>query len=88
MPQPGGLAGLFQDAADAALKEPQREAAVVRSGMPHVIVKAGIIQDVPGGSSSIGIAPALAGAAANSSSSGSGSSSISTTWRFGKCCGG
>eukprot|EP00775_Hariotina_reticulata_P005562 gene5562-5799_t len=30
MPQPGGLAGLFQDAADAVLKEPQREAAVAK----------------------------------------------------------
>jgi hypothetical protein len=67
MPQPGGLAGLFVSGADAALKEPQREAAVSISGIPHVIVKAGVIQDVPGGSSSIAVKPA--------SSSGSSSSS-------------
>lgn len=57
MPQPGGLAGLFQDAGDSALREPQREAAVLSTGLPHVIVKTGIIKDVPGGSSSIEVAP-------------------------------
>lgn len=66
MPQPGGLAGLFQNAADTALKDPQREAAVTSSGIPHVIVRAGVIQDVPGGSSSIAVKPA------SLSSSGSG----------------
>lgn len=53
MPQPGGFAALFQDAADAALKEAPREAAVLGSNIPHVVVKAGTIQDMPGGSSSI-----------------------------------
>eukprot|EP00878_Enallax_costatus_P012929 GHUV01013502.1.p1 GENE.GHUV01013502.1~~GHUV01013502.1.p1 ORF type:complete len:266 (+),score=88.18 GHUV01013502.1:1977-2774(+) len=57
MPQPGGFAALFQNPADAALKEAPREAAVRSSSIPHVVVKAGCIQDVPGGSSSINIAP-------------------------------
>ncbi|KAF8070859.1 hypothetical protein HT031_000940 [Scenedesmus sp. PABB004] len=58
MPQPGGLAALFQDAADAGLKDPAREAACLRSAIPHVVVKAGPIRDVPGGASSIAVAPA------------------------------
>jgi hypothetical protein len=68
MPQPGGLAGLFLSAADAALKEPQREAAVASSGIPHVVVKAGVIQDVPGGSSSIAVKPASIISSGSSSS--------------------
>lgn len=57
MPQPGGLAALFQDAADACLKDAQREAAVSSSSIPAVVVKAGNIQDVPGGSSKLAVLP-------------------------------
>lgn len=57
MPQPGGVAALFQNGADAGLKDPQREAALNSSSIPHVIVKAGVIQDVPGGSSKVAVAP-------------------------------
>jgi len=67
MPQPGGVAALFQNGADAGLKDPQREAALNSSSIPHVIVKAGVIQDVPGGSSKVAVTPW--------SSAGSGSSS-------------
>lgn len=67
MPQPGGFAAFFQDAADAALKEAPREAAVLSSSIPHIVVKAGTIQDVPGGSSSITVKPS---AAASSSGGG------------------
>jgi hypothetical protein len=77
MPQPGGLAGLFMSAADAAVKEPQREAAVASSGIPHVIVKVGVIQDVPGGSSSIAVQPTTICSGSSSSSSSSKQSSIS-----------
>jgi hypothetical protein len=69
MPQPGGLAGLFLSSAEAALKEPQREAAVASSGIPHVIVKAGVIQDVPGGSSSIAVKPATPNSSSSSKQS-------------------
>jgi hypothetical protein len=68
MPQPGGLAGLFLSAADAALKDPQREAAVASSGIPNVIVKTGVIQDVPGGSSSIAVKPASGSSSSKQSS--------------------
>lgn len=57
MPQPGGVAALFQNGADAGLKDPQREAALDNSNIPHIIVKAGIIQDVPGGSSKVSVSP-------------------------------
>lgn len=57
MPQPGGVAALFQNGADAGLKDPQREAALSSSSIPHVVVKAGIIQDVPGGASKVTVSP-------------------------------
>jgi hypothetical protein len=57
MPQPGGVAALFQNGADAGLKDPQREAALSSSSIPHVVMKAGIIQDVPGGASKVTVAP-------------------------------
>jgi hypothetical protein len=72
MPQPGGVAALFQNGADAGLKDPAREAALSSSSIPHIVVKAGIIQDVPGGSSKVSVAPHTAGG-----SSGSQRSSIS-----------
>uniref|UniRef100_A0A383V5A3 NAD(P)-binding domain-containing protein n=1 Tax=Tetradesmus obliquus TaxID=3088 RepID=A0A383V5A3_TETOB len=67
MPQPGGLAGLFLSSADAALKDPQREAAVTGSGIPSVVVKAGVIQDTPGGSSRIQVQPASLSSSSSSS---------------------
>lgn len=57
MPQPGGFAALFQNPADATLKESSREATVLSSSIPHVVVKAGNIQDSPGGTNSISITP-------------------------------
>lgn len=71
MPQPGGLAGLFQDKADSLLKDAQREAAVAACSTPHVVVKAGVIQDVPGGASSISVAPAGLASSSGGSSRGS-----------------
>jgi hypothetical protein len=68
MPQPGGLAGLFLSSADAALKDPQRETAVTSSSIPHVVVKAGVIQDVPGGSSRLAVQPASLSSSSGSSS--------------------
>lgn len=68
MPQPGGVAALFQNGADAGLKDPQREAAVSSSSIPHIVVKAGIIQDVPGGSSKVSVAP-FSGSSSSKSSS-------------------
>lgn len=72
MPQPGGVAALFQNGADAGLKDASREAALSSSSIPHIVVKAGIIQDVPGGSSKVSVAPHAGG-----SSSSQGNSSIS-----------
>jgi hypothetical protein len=57
MPQPGGVAALFQNGADAGLKDPQREAALSSSNISNIVVKAGIIQDVPGGSSKVSVSP-------------------------------
>eukprot|EP00879_Flechtneria_rotunda_P020623 GHRR01021702.1.p1 GENE.GHRR01021702.1~~GHRR01021702.1.p1 ORF type:complete len:314 (+),score=130.01 GHRR01021702.1:841-1782(+) len=70
MPQHGGLAALLHNAADAALKEPQREAAVASSSIPHVIIKTGIIQDVPGGNSSISISPSSLASSSSRGTSG------------------
>lgn len=67
MPQPGGLAALFQSPADAALKDSPREAAVLSSSIPHVVVKTGTIEDVPGGTSSIAVQPSVAATGAGSS---------------------
>lgn len=67
MPQPGGVAALFQNGADAGLKDPTREAALSSSSIPHIVVKAGVIQDVPGGSSKVSVAPHTGGGSSSSS---------------------
>lgn len=77
MPQPGGMAALFQNGADALLKEPQREAVLSSSGIPRIVVKAGIIQDVPGGSSRVRVVPHMS----SSSSSSTGTSQRSSISR-------
>lgn len=53
MPTPGGFAALFGNGADAVLRDPQREAAVRASGIPHIIIKTGSIQDKPGGNTAL-----------------------------------
>lgn len=53
MPRPGGLASLFEGGADGVLREPAREEAVLRCGLPYVVVKAGSIKDVPGGANAV-----------------------------------
>lgn len=75
MPQPGGVAALFQNGADAGLKDPQREAALSGSSIPHIVVKAGVIEDVPGGNNQVKVLPY------SSSSSGQRSSSSSNISR-------
>lgn len=74
MPQPGGVAALFQNGADAGLKDPQREAALSNTSIPHIVVKAGVIQDVPGGTSKVSVSPFVN---SGSSTGGGKSSSIS-----------
>lgn len=69
MPQPGGVAALFQNGADAGLKDPQREAALSSSSISSIVVKAGIIQDVPGGSSNVSVAPYSGSSSSSKSSS-------------------
>jgi hypothetical protein len=71
------VAALFQDAADACLKDASREAAVSGSSIPHVIVKAGIVEDVPGGARSLAVTPSATAAVGSSSSSSSSKSSVS-----------
>lgn len=66
MPQPGGVAALFQNGADAGLKDASREAALSSSSIPHIVVKAGIIQDIPGGSSKVSVAPHTGGSSTSS----------------------
>lgn len=66
MPQPGGVAALFQNGADAGLKDASREVALSSSSIPHIVVKAGIIQDVPGGSSKVSVAPHTGGSSQRS----------------------
>ena len=68
MPQPGGVAALFQSGADSGLKDPQREAALSNSSIPHIVVKAGIIEDVPGGTNKLSVSP-FAGSSSSKSSS-------------------
>jgi hypothetical protein len=69
MPQPGGVVALFQNGADAGLKDPQREAALSSSNIPHIVVKAGIIEDVPGGASKVTVAPFSGSSSSQRSSS-------------------
>lgn len=69
MPQPGGVAALFQNGADAGLKDSQREAALSSSNIANIVVKAGIIQDVPGGSSKVNVAPFSGSSSSQRSSS-------------------
>jgi hypothetical protein len=74
MPQRGGLAALFQGGADACLRDVAREAAVAASAIPHVIVKAGLIDDVPGGASKLAITPSRASGSSSGGGSGGGGS--------------
>jgi len=54
MPQLGALAALFGGGGDdPSLREEVREQQLAASGLPHVIVKAGPIQNVPGGSTQL-----------------------------------
>jgi hypothetical protein len=69
MPQPGGVAALFQNGADAGLKDPQREAALSSSNIPNIVVKAGVIQDIPGGSSRVNVSPFSGNSSSQRSSS-------------------
>jgi hypothetical protein len=58
VPQPGGLAALFGGgggAGDGELRDAAREQQLAASGLPHVVVKAGAIRDVPGGASALSL---------------------------------
>lgn len=70
MPQPAGLAAFFGGggSGDADLRDAAREQQIAASGLPHVILKAGPIRDVPGGSSALSLS---AGGPPGSSGSGS-----------------